>query len=390
MNDSTLTKTTPALRPWMGAGLLIVLWALLALVTSTMWRNPQALDFYPRWHGAREMLHNHNPYTLDINRTILAEMGYTEFIPYKHNFGYPATITWSLLPFWLLPYKLSVSMWGGLQLLLAFALPLAVFRLLEWDIPPRRFVMIMLASTFLYRHTFSVYLLAQFIIFILACLIAAWWLVVINRRWLAAWALVSAPIRPDGIVLAAALLFDLLLKRRFRLLILWGALMGALFALSVAWIGFWVPDFLDAMRGYRENLVSYYPPDVLGVDLLVPPFLIGVLVWGAWLLWQMRPLPDRLRIPWSLSVAILVYLLTLPQSKDYTLVYALLPAWMVLWAGRDQVWPGRFVLLIFLTTWLYPLMGQIHRPLYRLDQLLTPVLLGILLTYQWRRDHRPT
>jgi hypothetical protein len=96
------------------------------------------------------------------------------------------------------------------------------------------------------------YVLGQFVTFCFGLLLLAHWLVLRNRPALIALALVAATTRPEGAVFSSAMQFDLLPKRRFRPITIFVALMGGVFALSVAWIGWWIPDFLTAADGYRE------------------------------------------------------------------------------------------------------------------------------------------
>jgi hypothetical protein len=202
---------------------------------------------------------------------------------------------------------------------------------------------------------------------------------------LAAIALVGATVRPEGILMVAAALLDLLLERRYRVLATWAGIMGPLFLLSLLQIGFWIPDFLGGVDTYVETRIWTYPPNLIGVGALSPVFVIGVVVWGGWLLWQMRPLPDRTRIPFSLSVITIVYLLVLPQSKDYTLVYGLLPAWVIIWASGERWWNALLVLLILLSSWLHFYIGTNLERGLPLEQLFTPIFLGVLITLSWRQ-----
>jgi len=366
----------------------LLFWAALAVVSHQIWvaQQEKLFDFYPRWHGAREMLDGQNPYTLAINQDILTAMGYQVWEPYRHNFLYPATVTYILLPFWLAPWELSISVWLGLNLLLMLSLPLIIYLVvLRWRIPPLLLVLVIFFSAFVFRHAMNTYLVGQFLFVILGCLVLAWWQTVAGRPWLVALALLGATLRPDGAIIVAAFLFDLLLTRRYKTVGLWLGMMGGLFLLSWVQVGFWVPDMLASVRGYRECCIYAYPPDVLGIAGIAPFFSVGVLVWGGVMLWQMRPLPDLTRIPWSLAVVGIVYLLVFTQSKDYTLVYGLLAAWVVIWAAKGRGWTVGAVLLLLATPWLYAARGATLAAGYPLEQLLTPVLLGLLLSYQWWR-----
>lgn len=366
--------------------LVLLLWGTFAWGTYSILipQRGNLFDFYPRWHGARVMLQGEDPYSVEVNRDILKAMGWEEFQQYRHNFLYPATVTYQLLPFFLIPSYWAISLWNGLQMMLLFLLPIVVFSYLGWRPKPALLAAITFFGTFVFRHAMHNYLFGQFVVFTLANLIVAWWAVAENRPWLGAVALVLAAIRPEGILLVAAFLLYLLLTRHYKTLVLWGGIMGTMFALSVVQIGWWIPRMLENVRGYRECCLYAYPPDVLGNGALKYLLVAAVLAWGAWLFWDMRKLGDKLRIPWSLSVVIVVFLVVLTQSKDYTLTYGLLPLWMVVWAGRGRWQSSLPVLLILFSPWVYywtNLTGPTSG--FPLEQLLTPLFLGALLTWHW-------
>ncbi|MBN1679847.1 MAG: hypothetical protein JW966_06115 [Anaerolineae bacterium] len=383
---TTLRQVLPAVI------ILLVLWIMLVGMSYAIWVTQQdkTFDFFPRWYGARKMLQGTNPYSVEVNKRTLELMDYAEYIPFKHNFAYLATVTYILLPFWLLPWDVAISLWCGMNLLLLLILPFTVFMQLGWRIKPWLLAVLTFFSSFLFRHSMHAYLFGQFLLFILACLIIAWWGISTNRSWVLVLALLGSTVRHEGALITAVVLLYLFLTQRYRIVFIWTAIMGSLFVLSLLQIGFWIPDFLDNMRGYRECCLYTYPPDTLGYAPLSPLFVIGVLGWGAWMLWQMRRLPDVTRVPWGLSVVIIVYLLVMTQSKDYTLVYGLLPAWMVVWASRGRWWSTLAILAILFSPWVYDSAGATLPKGNPLEQLLTPLFLGALLTVHWLEWRRQT
>lgn len=363
--------------------LFFLLWFLFAAVTY-IWLFPQQINFdlFPRWYGAREMLRGENPYEFVLTDEKLEAEGFPPYI--SKRFLYLATITWILLPVWLLPFPIAVSLWAGLQLLVLMLLPLLVFYLLRWRIKPLVLVLVIFSSTFINYHAVNVYVIAQFVAYILACLIVAWWQISENRPWLAAIALVGATIRPEGVVLVACILLDLILKRRFRIVLIWAGLMAGIFALTVIQIGFWIPDFLYGVRNFDSWTDDpFHPVKVFGNPVLTALFALCIVGWAGWLLWQMRPLPDRLRLGWSLSVVILACLLILPQTHDWTLLYGLLPVWLLFWAGRGSKANGIFLVLLVAASWPIRQFGP--EWLILGQQIFNPLLLGALLTYHWYR-----
>lgn len=366
--------------------LILALWLLLAAFTY-LWLVPQQInfDFYTNWIGSHEMLRGENPYTLHYTDEFLEARGYPMLV--HRGFIYPATITWVLAPFWLLPAKLAVSLWCGLQLLLAMLLPLLVFRLLQWRIQPRFFVTVILISLVGNYHTVNVFAIGQFTLFVLACYIVAWWGIVEERSWIVALAVLGTTIRLEGAFIAGAVLLDLLLNRRYRTFAQWAALTAGVLLVTFLQVGFWFSYILNAVDNYHNVArVSSYPPEALGIQALVPVIVVGAVLWGGFMFWQMRALPDRTRLPWRLSISILVFLVILPQTHDYTLVYTFLPIWFLMWVGRRDTWTTPVLVAVMLASWGVYFTGS--APVARLQQLVTPIFLAGVLTYHWYRSGR--
>jgi len=371
-------------------GAVLVFWVMLSLLTQAwlipLKSPPNSYDLYPSWYGSRAvLLDGDNPYTEDMARRITLAMGFPidEAEGYAHRVFYPATIVWILLPLWVRPFKLAIVGWCGLQLLMLFVLPMLVFLLLEWRIRPLPLALVVLLSIMGWRHSFNAYLLGQFTIFTLGCLILAWAALMADRPWLVALALTGSTLRGEGILLTAACLLTLLLTRRLRALGWWSVFMGVAGVLSLIASGFWFPDFLTGIREYQRTQDTTLPASILGGGAVMWAVAGAHAVWCGWLLVQVRALPDRQRIGWGLSVLCLASLLLLRQSKDYTLVYALLPIWFALWAGRDRRWTFPLVVLILISPWLYAGARADFGHGSRLEQFVTPLGLLALLTYQW-------
>jgi hypothetical protein len=119
-------------------------------------------------------------------------------------------------------------------------------------------------------------------------------------------------------------------------------------------------------------------------------FVAGMILWGGWLFRQAWAWPDQdLQLLWSLSVIIVLALLLLPQTNDYTLVYLLLPIWLLLWQGRHSVTtPVLFVwlpVMSYVAKYGYESSGRQADVLLWLNELMTPLVIAALLTYEWSR-----
>jgi hypothetical protein len=383
-------------------GLVFLLWGLLSFTYHAVFVSPDGnYDFYPRWYGSRAMLEGRNPYDIDMKTENVAGTDY-EAYHLKHqelHFLYPATITYILLPFWGFPFPVAVSLWSGLQLLLLLTLPLVAFYLRGWTLKPLIVVLVVVFSALLYSYAVITFVLGHFVIFILGCLVIAWWQIDANHPWLAALALVGATIRPEGMIFVAAILLELLLTRRYKIIVIWAGLMAGVFLISVAQIGFWIGDFLHGIRFYRDTVTdTAFPLDVLGVRSLETLIMLGVVVWGVWLLWQLRVIPARERFPLRLSVFILVILLAVRQSKDYTYVYALLPMWVLLTTSRPYSWNTALVLVLLgmtraiQTITSTPLQPADDQPVAVLQVTQLVMLFSMLglVTYHWVHDRLQT
>lgn len=359
---------------------------MFALFTY-FWLVPRQInfDFYTNWIGAHEMLRGENPYTLRFTDEFLDARGYPQL--HQQQFMYPATITWILLPFWVIPAEIAVSLWCGLQVLLVLLLPIRVFELLGWRVQPRLMVTILLMSLVGNYHTVNVFAIGQFTIFVLACLVVVWWQVLEDNAWLAALGLLGATIRPEGAVIAGAVALDLLVNRRYKPLVIWIVLMSSVFIVSLVQVGFWIPRIVRVVENYHYvSRVSTYPPEALQIGFLVPVIVAGIVVWGLVLFWQTRMLPDRTRLPWRLSVAILVVLIIVPQTHDYTLIYGFLPIWFLIWKGRHSAWIVLGLMGVLFASWV---VYAIDNPsVSRLQQLLNPLLLVVLLTWHWCKTRK--
>ena len=375
-------------RRWQLVALMLLLWALLSVASYFLLALPRQnrFDFYHCWVGTRAVLAGENPYSQEIVRRIHEGMfgqwfGGAEEI--HQRFAYPAFITWLLLPLWLLPFPLAVSLWCGLQLLILLALPLLLVSLLEWRLPPILLAVALLFSVFLYRYPITSYILGQFTPFTLACLVVAWWGLERGHPLVATLALLGVTIRPEVAILP---LFVLLLAAwrmgRREVVVTWAGLMACLWLLTRLRVGPWVAGFLGGVGDYAGTSFLRWPPLVLGPVWLAALVTVGVLAWGVWVWLGSRRLPAEDRLRWELSTATLVALIVLPQTNVYTLVASLLPAWVVLWAGGERWWSWLPVLVVLALPWGFFFTSSLLPT--GLEQLVIPLALGALLTLRWR------
>lgn len=362
---------------WIVGTVLLLTWAALAvaLFLEVVQVRGEASDFYPRWVGARAMLRGTDPYPLDITMQIPAPYG----VDSVHvSFLYPATITYVLLPFWILGWPIAVSLWSSLQLLLICASPILVFDKLEFKPSPIVLGMIVLFSTLVYRHSVNTVLLGQFVGFVLAATILAAIAIEHRRSWPAALAMVLATIRPEGIVFVGLICLWLLKERRHDVLARFALVMAGLLMLSFVQLGNWLPEFVAGMVSHSERGLSQHPLAWLGVaGWLVGAFVVG---WAFWMHRRAERAGERSPLLGVLALASISLLIVLPQTNNYTLVYLLLPIWLVIGIARGhrRILLAAFVLLV--SPWLYELTHIELGIQTTFQQLMSPLSVGVLLT----------
>jgi len=306
----------------------------------------------------------------------------------QQRFAYSATITWPLLPLWILPFTWAVSLWSGLQLLLLLILPIWVASILGWQLRAPELILLLVFSIILFRYPINSYLIGQFIPFCLGCLVAGWWGIA-RGHWIAAsLALVLAMVRPEVVMVPLiAMLAVVWEKGDRRIIFAWLAAMLGLWLLTLARIGPWVADYIRGILAYQAYSTPIWPPGLLNQSWLAWLLAIVVLAWSVWMWRELRSLGTAERLGWLISVAVLASLILLPQTGNYTLILALLPAWVILWASRHRVAYWLPVLAILASPWVFLFADGIP---ITLEHLLIPASLAILLALQWQQRKRIT
>ena len=366
--------------------LFVLLWLLLSVSSYFFLAAGRGnrFDFFPRWVGARAVLRGENPYTQEISWQIQEEsLGYrAQPGEDQYRFSYSATITWLLLPFWILPFPLAVSLWSGLQLFLLLVLPLWVFSTLGWRIHPAPLVVILVFSTVIFRYPINAYLIGQFLPFSLACLVAAWWGLVRGKWVVASIALVLATVRPEVVVFPVLALLVLAWEKGYRRTVfLWLASIGCLWLLTRIWIGPWEADFLREVVAYVGYSDPVWPPSLLKPAGLAPLIVVAAVGWGVWMCRGSRFLDSAPRSGWIVSVGALTTLVVFPQSGNYNLILALLSVWITLWLARRRYPNWIPILGVLAAPWVFRAAGS---DLSELEHLAIPVSLAALQTYNWR------
>src|SRR3990172_11767094 len=145
----------------LGTGALLVIWILLSIASYFVLVIPRQylFDFYPRWEGSRAVLAGENPYSPEVSWRIQENIFGRRQEPSEivQHYVYPATLTWILLPFWVLPYPFAISLWLGLQLLLLLISLLMVTLLLKWKLSNPSFFLLLFFSLMMYLYPVNAY-----------------------------------------------------------------------------------------------------------------------------------------------------------------------------------------------------------------------------------------
>lgn len=362
--------------------LLIVLWSLLTAASYLLVVIPSMnrFDFYPRWVGSRAALLGENPYSDQVTWRIQeGEFGRRlETWEDQQRFAYFPFVIWLLLPFWLLPFPLAISLWSGLQLLLLLILPILVANTLGWKIRSLKLVILLLFSVVVFRYPIIAYLIGQFIPWCLTTLVIAWWGLANNRPILTAAALLLGLIRPELTFLSILGLLVLAWQKKNGIVILvWGAGTFVMLVMTSLRVGPWVMDFLDGLRAYQEYSAPVWSLQFLNNAALAAVLILVVLIWGLWMWRSVRVADTAERGGWILAITSLTVLILLPQTGNYSLVMGLTAVWMILWTFDNRRLMWLLVLILLSSPWFFHSLGT-ERSI--LEHLIIPILLGILLT----------
>jgi hypothetical protein len=234
----------------------------------------------------------------------------------------------------------------------------------------------------IFRYPINAYLLGQFIPFLLACIILTWWGITTKNTVLTLLGLIGLLVRPEVVIIPIiVLLLHNYVEGNRKVLMVWIGALIFLWLLSRIFIGPWVIDFLEGILSYTGYSFTVWPPLGFGNIWLGVLIALFVLAWGGWMLWGMHNLPSQDRLPWEISVSVLLSLIVFPQTNNYTLILGLIAIWVTLWASGSNPIVWLLLLLVLASPWLFYVMRSSLQP--GIEQLLIPLLIGVILTHQW-------
>ena len=358
---------------------------VLAVYRFVAPREHQIFDFVQRWHGARALLFEHrNPYSPEVTEEIqLALVGRPLAADRcQQGFLYPPFVALTI-PHFLLPYALGLSIWiVTLQVLLVVVIWLIVRCTTKGGrINPTHLLLLTLAGV-TFRYSLLNLGYGQFSILVLFWLVMTWWLWNRGQFLLAGVALTQLASKPQlALLLVPMWILLAVAHRRWRLVVGFFITMAVLLALPFLFVGNWVPEFVEGLKGMIACKASVNKE--ITAPLRLTMFLAlsgGLLVWTmiSSKRWQGR------QLGYLLSLGTAVTLFGTPYTHSYDLVLALLPLLYGLIVLRDLHTRGaRLLELAFwVTLVILPWILWVLVPDQQLEQLqgwLFPLVVLILL-----------
>jgi hypothetical protein len=314
----------------------------------------------------------------------------------QQRFAYPAYTAVLLAPFALFPPDVATALWMSLQIVaLTCALSLW-FDILGWYVQRWMLISVLLVA---FRYPFTLYLIAQFTGVIILFLTLGIYFLMKKHDIAAGTAFAVATLQPTiSAPLAAVILLLYALRGRQQGLAAFSVTLGVLIAVTVARIGWWIPDFLDNLGDYAGYATYYlWTPELFESPPVQVVFVASVLVAAGWVMWRFIAArhQENLEAAFSpthtLTISLIfsvisACLLLLPQTGSYYLML-LLPLLLASLrnAAQTQGAAKKLALLAcgsgFLIPWFYLMLPEETR---RIESLLLPLhVSGVWVGTTW-------
>jgi len=356
----------------------VAIWAGLAILSAAVIVPlfDMRFDFTPRYLGGRALWSGISPYseeiTLDIQHAIMGE----NLPPNagRHQMFYPAYVGITLAPLLPLPFPTAAAIWLGLQLTCVLVAPLLWALLLGWKIRPIMLAVLVIGFGLIFRYPINMYVVGQFIGTILLGMTAAYALLQAKRDVWAGVVLAITAMPPQvGIAAAGILLGGYALRGRWRGLIAFAAVIGALMLVTFVQVGWWIPDFLRQLREYTIYGDQTSALLILGKDTIRAGMIALVGAVTLLLLNQYRR--GRIDSLDLFALAILAPLLGLVPTGNYYLVLLIPLMVIALWRVHGKrggwiIWLG--VALAVISPWVYREIAP------ELEMLTVPLHVGLV------------
>ncbi|MEM9954654.1 MAG: hypothetical protein AAF846_23795 [Chloroflexota bacterium] len=346
-------------------------------------------DTLPVHSGCNTFLRGETPYsedaTLRTQRIILSYDREYRTEDDQHRFVYPAHHCLLLLPLWLTPYDMGVPVWMFLNFTLFLILPIAfLYFLTGYRVPLGKSVLLIVTSLFMWRYSMITVIFAQYTGWILFCFVGALWALKTKRSILLALFAVGLTVRSGGAVFAIAILLYALYEQRYISHLVFLSVMATLWVITLYMIGPWIPDFLDGLLNYttyREDVAGWLPFRLGIIAGLL--YALGMAITGISIMVRSWRENRETFILWGFTTFAILELVFLPQTNDYTLVYALPAIYLIAYSFRHNTIAFYLsVIVIALVPWVWSLwLSTLFEG--RLDQLIMPAFILVMVVIAW-------
>lgn len=272
-----------------------------------------------------------------------------------------------------------------LNFTLFLILPIAfLYFLTGYRVPLGKSVLLIVTSLFMWRYSMITVIFAQYTGWILFCFVGALWALKMKRSILLALFAVGLTVRSGGAVFAIAILLYALYEQRYISHLVFLSVMATLWVITLYMIGPWIPDFLDGLLNYttyREDVAGWLPFRLGIIAGLL--YALGMAITGISIMVRSWRENRETFILWGFTTFALLELVFLPQTNDYTLVYALPAIYLIAYSFRHNTIAFYLsVIVIALVPWVWSLwLSTLFEG--RLDQLIMPAFILVMVVIAW-------
>jgi len=314
-------------------------------------------DYYWFWVGSRAVLTGQSPYSTQVTQVI--QQGYFGHVlpanEYQHAFPYPPYIAYLFSPLAFIPFGKSALIWLTLQFPLLIASLVMISHVLKLRFTPLHYVILSLVCSIGFVYPMIVYTIGQLPIFLLFLFALSGYLLARGNVLAGGALLAVTSIRPDYFLLGGLIaVFVLYRSTKLKAFIVSVLVSLAVLTLSsMAFIGFWIPDWLSVLTNYSGgNPFTQWPPEYIQNSVIRWLLLLSVVLWGTWYVWKayINPTIDGQLL--VASAMILVVFVLDKQTGPYYMSLLLVPAFLLFRYMVDSRWRWLILILMF-SPWFY-------------------------------------
>jgi hypothetical protein len=346
-----------------------VIWGAASILFYSIWTHDAFhTDFFPRWAGMQELFSGNRDLYSEMTTRALQIRMYGKPLPPQvdqQGFAYPAILVVFLFPFGLIPdMRIASALWEGLSIIILVASLLLVRKSYPVNIP----IIILILGVF-WGYSLMMVFNGQFTVFPFFAFALGMAGYLERRDWISGAGLSIGLVKPE-LMLVPIIFFFLFAIRERRFKIVGGFLLAAFtaFAVSVLFVGWWIPGWINAVVRYAGYAKPQWP--IMELFVQSPWLLVGLIIF----------LAGSLSCIWKdkkdlLMASIPLGMLLLPQTLLYSNTMLVIPMFAA-WQSKSR-WGG---ILIWIFGWLW-LASPISISTWRAQGILLPILVMLLLVF---------